>query len=50
MPVRDQHKPGQGAIVVADSAVDNPLDREAGRGPPTGRALRDSPDTLMVYK
>ena len=41
MPARDQQKPGEGTIVVADSAVDNPLDREAGRGPPTGRALRE---------
>jgi hypothetical protein len=29
MPVRDQQKPGEGTIAVADSAVDNPLDREA---------------------
>jgi hypothetical protein len=41
MPARDQQKTGEGVIAVADSAVDNPLDREAGRGPPTGRALRE---------
>jgi hypothetical protein len=41
MPVRDQQKPGEGAIDVADSSVDNPLDGEASRSPPTGRALRE---------
>jgi hypothetical protein len=41
MPARDRQKPGEGTIAVADSAVDNPLDREASRGPPTGRALRE---------
>jgi hypothetical protein len=50
MPVRDQQKPGEGAIVVADSAdVDNPLDRDTSRAPPTGRALREVGVAELVY-
>jgi WD40 repeat protein len=42
MLARDQQKPGEGAIAVADSAVDNPaLDRQVSHAPPTGRALRE---------
>ena len=41
MPARDRQKPGEGIAAAADSAVDNPLDREASGAPPTGRALRE---------
>jgi hypothetical protein len=41
MPARDQQrKSAEGADAAADSA-DNPLGREAGRAPPTGRAVRE---------
>ena len=39
--MRDQQKPGEGTIVVADSAVDNPLDREA-----EGKIHRVDPKSL----
>jgi hypothetical protein len=49
MPVRDQQKPGEGVIAVTDFAVNNPLDREASRTPPTGRALREVWGTENIY-
>jgi hypothetical protein len=58
MLVHDQQKPaaraselsGEGVATDADSAeVDNPLDREASRKPPTAsRALREAASTEMI--